>query len=272
MNVSQKYKEFCVLNRIPFQDGLSIGSYDETTLFCPAGMQQFKSKFKSPDGSTVGNIQPCLRLNDLDQIGDGTHFLYFNMMGLFSFKEKSVKWTIDFWLEFLKSVDIVPDYFTIHPDRKDWVKYYPNCDVRMDSECIWSDGDIGGYCTEFYKDGIEIGNIVNPLGESIDVGFGLERLEIFQGIIKDKSDILIETINKMIDSGFVPSNLKQGYVLRKLLRECYKNNISIDHQFYYDELKRQEKILDRYNKLKHKNLDKPPEWWYDTHGIDLSLI
>ncbi len=272
MKISQKYEDFCVLNGIPFQNGLSIGSYDDTTLFCPAGMQQFKSKFKSPNGSTIGNIQPCLRLNDFDQIGDGTHFLYFNMMGLFSFKDKSVQWTIDFWLDFLNSINVVPDYFTIHPDKKDWIKYYPNCDVRLDSECIWSDGDIGGYCTEFYKNGIEIGNIVNPLGESIDVGFGLERLEIFHGLTRSKEDILRESVIKIVNSGYRPGNLKQGYVLRKLLRECFRNNITIDHEFYHDEVKRQEKIVQRYNKLKDRNLDKSPEWWYDTHGIDLSLL
>ena len=35
--------------------------------------------------------------------------------------------------------------------------------VRIDNECLWSDGNIGGYCTEFYKNDIEIGNIVNTL-------------------------------------------------------------------------------------------------------------
>ncbi len=194
------------------------------------------------------------------------------MIGLFSFKDKSVGWIVDFWLEFLKSIDIVPDYFTIHPDKKDWVDLYPGLDVRFDRECIWSDGEIGGYCTEFYKNGIEIGNIVNPLDESIDVGFGLERLEIFHGISRSKEDILRDSVNKIIESGISPSNLKQGYILRKILRESVKNQIRIDHQFYQDEISRQNKIQDRYDKLRNKNLDKSPEWWYDTHGIDIDLL
>lgn len=272
MDISKLYKDFCLSNHIHYQDNLSIRSYDDTTLFCPAGMQQFKSRFKNPDGSTVGNIQPCLRLNDFDQIGDGTHFLYFNMMGLFSFRDKSIKWVIDFWLEFLSSIDIVPDYFTIHPDKPDWSKYYPNLDVRFDPECTWSDGEIGGYCTEFYKDGIEIGNIVNPLGESIDVGFGLERLEIFHGIKYSREDILRNAVNKIIDSGFKPGNIGHGYILRKILRECVKSDINIDHVYFNDEVERQGKILQRYNRLKDKNKDKSPEWWFDTHGIDISLL
>lgn len=69
---------------------------------------------------------------------------------------------------------------TIHPDRLvEWTPLYGGrVPIVPDPECIWSDGGISGYCTEFYKDGVEIGNIVNPLGTCIDVGFGAERLDM----------------------------------------------------------------------------------------------
>lgn len=252
----------------------NVRSYDETTLFCPAGMQQFKSKFKDLNyKGTISNIQSCLRLNDIDEIGDGSHLLYFNMIGFFSFREWTVPQTINYWLEFLKIIGITPDYVTIHPDKPEWSDFYKDIEVRFDEECIWSDGDIGGYCTEFYKDGIEIGNIVNPLGTCIDVGFGLERLEmVLNKTSKSKKDTLIETVEKIIESGFIPGNNRQGYLLRKLLRLCHKDNIVIEHQFYYDEVERQEKILVKWERLKDKHKDKPKEWWWDTHGIDLDLI
>ena len=209
----------------------NVKSYDETTLFCPAGMQQFKSKFKDLNyKGTISNIQSCLRLNDIDEIGDGTHLLYFNMIGFFSFREWTVPQTINYWLDFLKIIGITPDYVTIHPDKPEWSDFYKDIEVRFDEECIWSDGDIGGYCTEFYKDGIEIGNIVNPLGTCIDVGFGLERLEmVLNKTTKSKQETLVETIKKIIESGFVPGNNKQGYILKKLLRLCHKENIVIEH-------------------------------------------
>jgi alanyl-tRNA synthetase len=198
------------------------------------------------------------------------------MIGLFSFREKTVQEMVHFWMKFLDRIGIKPDYVTIHPDRIDeWSLYYIDYDVliKTDEECKWSDGEIGGYCTEFYKDNIEIGNIVNPLGNCIDVGFGLERLEIvLTGIQKSKEETLKESVLKIIGSGFTPSNVKQGYVLRKLLRICHKDNIVISHQFFIDEVKRQEKIIIRYNRLKEKNKDKSKEWWYDTHGIDLDNI
>ena len=70
-----------------------------------------------------------------------------------------------------------------------------NIEIREDNECVWTDGDITGYCTEFYKDDIEIGNIVNTLDTCIDVGFGLERiLFILNKEIQQPIDILKESI------------------------------------------------------------------------------
>jgi hypothetical protein len=68
-------------------------------------MQQFKSLYADVSYSgTFANVQSCLRVGDLDEIGDGTHLLYFDMMGLFSFRQLSVKDAIDFWLSFLSMV------------------------------------------------------------------------------------------------------------------------------------------------------------------------
>jgi alanyl-tRNA synthetase len=254
----------------------NVRSYDETTLFCPAGMQQFKSKFKDLNyEGTISNIQSCLRLNDIEEIGDGSHLLYFNMIGFFSFREWTVPQTIDFWIEFLNQIDIKPDYVTIHPDKPDWSEYYKMYDIeiRFDEGCKWTDGDIGGYCTEFYKNNIEIGNIVNPLGTCIDCGWGLERLEmVLTGKGKSREETLKETVIKIIDSGFTPTYNKQGSLLRKLLRLCYLDNIVIDHPFFQQEIERQEKIINRYNNLKDKHKDKSKEWWFNTHGIDIDLI
>jgi alanyl-tRNA synthetase len=276
MNITEEYKSYCEENSINFKIDGNIKSYDETTLFCPAGMQQFKSFFKDENHKgTISNIQSCLRLNDIDEIGDGTHLLYFNMIGFFSFRDLSVPQAIDYWMGFLKRIGITPDYITIHPDKPEWSKFYDKygVEVRLDEECIWSDGEIGGYCTEFYKDDIEIGNIVNPLGTCIDVGFGLERIEmVLNDTPKSKEDTLKETVFKMIESGFAPGNNKQGYILKKLLRLCHKNDVVIDHDFYRDEVVRQEKILVKWERLKDKHKDKPKEWWWDTHGIDLDLI
>lgn len=277
MNITEIYKNYCQTKGIDFQLNDKVNPYDDSTLFCPAGMSQFKSLFKDTNHTgTISNIQSCIRMNDFDEIGDSTHLLYFNMIGLFSFRQMTINQAIDFWMEFIMSeLKLKIDYVTIHPERGDWKAFYEkyNVEVRLDASCEWSDGEIGGYCTEFFINDVEIGNIVNPMGTCIDVGFGKERLEMFvNNKVINKEDTLKETILKIIDSGYKPSNLKQGYVLRKLLRELYKSGGKLDHQYFRDEITRQKKILEKYERLKDKYSYKPKDWWFDTHGINLDEI
>ena len=275
INLDELYQKFCEQHGIDFKIDSNVKSYDDTTLFCPAGMQQFKDKFKNPDNTTIANIQSCIRLNDLDEIGDGTHMLHFKMIGLFSFGKMTLNEAVDFWVEFIRGyLGIKIDYVTIHPDKFDnwkWLYERHRIPIKLDSECIWSDGDISGYCTEFYHNGVEIGNIVNTMGKYIDVGFGFSRLnDIINGKNElTKNDILIDAINKIIESGFKPGSQKQGYILRKLLRQLYLGGGNIEHPFFTKEVERQEKSKARYERLKDKHSDKPKEWWFDTHGIDL---
>ena len=72
--------------------------------------------------------------------------------------------------------------------------------MRNEEECKWTDGDIGGYCTEFFKDDVEIGNIVNPLGTCIDAGFGLQRLNMFVNGSNEETreQILIQACEKLL--------------------------------------------------------------------------
>lgn len=236
-------------------------------------MQKHKQKFRDVSYTdTFANIQSCLRLNDLDEIQDGNHLLYFNMIGFFSFRQWTLKQTIDFFLEFMESLGIRPDYVTIHPDKEEWKEYYPNHKVVYDEECIWSDGDIGGYCTEFYYKGLEIGNIVNTLGTCIDVGFGLERLQMVldPNYVSTEDTVLVETVKKLIESGITTSNNKQGYILKKLIRKLIKKGIILEkYPIFMTEVEKVKKQLEKFNRLYPKNMDKSKEWWWDTHGIQL---
>jgi alanyl-tRNA synthetase len=278
VDVGKKYAEFCQQKGITFQVDKSVSSYDETTLFCPAGMQQFKPQFKdtSITNVTQANIQACLRMSDLDSVGDGTHFLCFDMMGLFSFRGLSVKQAIDFWMEFLATLKLKPDYVTIHPDKSEWAAFYNeyNVEIRKDPECVWSDGELSGYCTEFYINQVEIGNIVNICGDCIDVGFGLERLEnIVNGLQPDSDlNIISDAIQKLLDAKYIPGPKAQGYVLRRLIRALYKKGGTMNNVFFASEKFRQEEIQKKYLKFKERHGDKPKEWWYDTYGIDLDLV
>lgn len=290
MDILRTYEKYCIDSGIQFEDIHSIKSPDNSTLFCSAGMQRFKDKFKSDFIGTLSTNQKCLRVDDINTIGDGTHFGVFNMLGLFSFREWSITKSIYFWLDFMKILGLELSEVHIHPDKVEWSEIYKNYDknikVVYDSECRWSDGEIGGYCTEFYVDGIEIGNIVNPLETCIDVGFGLERLEqlVNKTKSKTKEELLISTCESIIESGYKPSNKKQGYVLRKILRELNKIPSLVDSQlphlvitgsskefgtYLLEERDRQDSIIKRYDKLKDKFPNQTKEWWFETFGIEL---
>lgn len=276
--IIELYQDMCLEKDIHFQVIDSVRSYDTSTLFCPAGMQKYKNHFKdeSITNITNANIQTCLRINDIEEVGDGTHFSTFRMIGLFSFRSWSVEETVDFFMNFINNLNIKLTHVTIHPSKQDWKLYYDkwNIEVIETEECIWSDGEIGGYCTEFFVGDLEIGNIVNPLGTCIDVGFGLERLMLCLGLkLKtDKISILTDTVNQLFKDGYKPGNKKSEYVLRKLIYKLIVLGVNIDNPLYLLEVERFQKNIDKYEYLKDKYIDMSKNWWWDTHGIDIKLI
>ena len=275
INVLKEYERFCENNSIPFEVETSIKPYNDSTLFCPSGMQQYANLFeKKWIRGTCANVQPCLRVNDLDKIGDGTHLLYFNMLGLFSFRELTMKNAFDLILSFLEDYLILKiDKITLHPDRVyEWTPYInARYKVETDKDCLWTDGKTEGYCIEFYVDGIEVANIVNTCGDCIDMGAGLERLEKLCGVVKDIEPIQ-EAIKKIIEADYTPSPTKQGYILRKLLGLAIKKKLPINNKFIEEEKSRIEKMQNFYKENKDKFGKKSKEWWKETHGVEIDLV
>lgn len=76
---------------------------DDSVLFTTAGMQPLEPYLLGkahPQGKRLFNIQRCLRTNDIDSVGDETHFTFFEMMGNWSlgdyFKEEAIKNSFEF--------------------------------------------------------------------------------------------------------------------------------------------------------------------------------
>lgn len=278
INVLKQYQSTCEAYGLAFDQQSGVLPYDDTTLFCVAGMQRYKRMFTNHiiKDITYANVQSCIRLNDLDSLGDGVHYAAFDMLGLFSFRHWSVKQAVHFWHDYLAEIDIKPDYATVHPKRAAWAMFHLDAgvEVKTDEDCTWSDGQIGGFCTEFYYKGVEIGNIVNPMDTCIDCGFGLERLDILANGTRRPTEIesLAKCILKMIDSKIVPENTGQGYELRRVMRRLHRLHGHVDHPFFRHEVSRQEKVRERYNALKDKHKDKDAAWWWDTHGVRLEDV
>ena len=201
--------------------------------------------------------QPCIRLNDLEEVGkSGRHLTLFEMMGHHAFnknideiyfKEDTVRYCDDF---FAHTIGI----------PKEEINY---------KEELWNGGGNAGPCLEVVARGLEIATLVfmnmradpqgsytidhetyskNPLN-IVDTGYGLERIAwitngsqtIYETVfsntiswiqdhasnITDKKTIYSlsdhsKSIAFMLGDGIVPSNVKAGYLVRLLIRRCLR--------------------------------------------------
>ncbi len=82
---------------------------DPTTLFTGSGMQQLVPYLLGephPLGKKLFNIQPCVRVQDIEEVGDNRHTTTFEMMGNWSlgtyFKKEQLTWYWEFLTQVLK--------------------------------------------------------------------------------------------------------------------------------------------------------------------------
>lgn len=80
-----------------------IGDGTTGVMFNVAGMQPLMPYLLGkphPDGKRLCNIQGCVRTVDIDEVGDTTHFTFFEMMGNWSlgdyFKKEKTAWSVEF--------------------------------------------------------------------------------------------------------------------------------------------------------------------------------
>jgi alanyl-tRNA synthetase len=284
--IENRFKEY----GFPLIEDRDIIPNDETTLFVCSGMQQLKSKFLNPDFTKYGSVQSCIRTNDLDLIGDGTHLTYFEMVGNFSFGNNDYAESCEMWHKIIQDLGIDVDSIHVHPSQDQHKSIWRNLNyiVVDDPECAWSDGNIGGYCCEMYVGDLELGNLVNTLGNSVDVGFGLERLiQVIEGCSRvDESSLFdqnlsfkardhLRSLNHLYGCGIPPGDKGRNGVVRKILRTFISESGSMKYPFK-EWLQLEERARSRQigNALRawrrHKN--KPVDWWLTNIGVHPDVI
>jgi alanyl-tRNA synthetase len=257
-------------------------------------MQPLKPRFQTPDGTSHGNVQYCVRTNDIDEVGDGTHLTFFQMIGSFGFGTNDYERHVELWTGIVRDLGIPIDHVDVHPDSPHRVLWENrNFRVSDNPNCVWSDGTVGGYCSElFTPEGLEVGNLVNPLGHSIDVGFGYERmLQIVEGKSRvDETSLFrqdldpvsrdhFRTLSVLHEQGIQPGNKGRNYVCRRLLRRYMRRNFgkseSLLHDWIEPETQRMEQSIRDGRRYWKRHGDKPDVFWWDTFGVlpeELPLI
>ena len=256
---------------------------DDTTLFVCSGMQRFKNRFHQQDGGRLSTLQSCIRTNDIDIVGDGSHLTNFHMLGNFSFGNNDYEQSVELWHKISNTLSLPITSIHVHPEsnhRSIWEKLRYR--VLDDEECVWGDGDIGGFCCEMYYCNLEIGNLVNTQGHSTDVGFGWERIvqvcenksrvdetslfdQSLHPILRDHS----RTISVLVDNGVKPGSKGREYVLRRLLRRSMP---FVEKQMPFQDLLEQERELRDQQfqigkRMVKRHGEKSDQFWWETFGI-----
>ena len=129
---------------------------------------------------------------------------------------------------------------------------------------------------------MEIGNLVNPLGKSCDIGFGLERLV---QVLEDKPvnetslfDLSLSplardhsrTLRLLKENGIYPGAKNINSVCKRLIRNLIKNYEYLDE--FSDWFDSEQSLLDKKSDFISRNIKKwdtkSPEFWFETHGIN----
>ena len=210
-----------------------------------------------PPANPLVISQPCIRLNDLDEVGiSGRHLTTFEMMGHHAFNKHTdeIYWkeeTVTYCDEFFRKKIGIP---------REAINY---------KEQLWIGGGNAGPCVEVLAGGLEIATLVfmnmkedeqgsipiegkhyspNPLN-IVDTGYGLERIAwfttgtptVYETSFPQMLQFLQENVNGdpdlpsiyaladhtkclsfMLGDGIVPSNVKAGYLARLIIRRSLR--------------------------------------------------
>ena len=251
-------------------------------------MQVFKSRFTEKDGQHQSSIHSCIRTDDIDLVGDGNHLTSFEMIGNFSFGNDDYLSTCRMWDAILCDLEFPVTHVTVHPSQTSHEAIWRELGYKivLDEGCLWSDGNIGGYCCEIFSGELEVGNLVNPMGDSVDVGFGMERMvQILENKERvDETSLFGEghpivrdherTLRLMQKNGVYPGAKSRLGMCRQLVRRVLKFVDALGELTPWLEsenelLLRRRLDMERYSK---RFGSKPPEYWKETHGWTVGEI
>ncbi len=215
-----------------------IGDGSTGVMFNVAGMQPLMPYLLGkphPQGKRLCNVQGCVRLIDIESVGDPSHFTFFEMMGNWSlgdyFKTEKTAWSFEFLTDvlgfekdklrvtvfegneaaprdeetadLLKGLGIAPEHISYLPKEDNWWELEGTVGTPCgpDNEWFYPLGD--GY--------VEIGNDVymqykktetgyEPLeNKNVDTGFGFDRMLLFLNGLSDgyETDLFASAIEKL---------------------------------------------------------------------------
>jgi len=179
-----------------------IPSNDPTVLFTTAGMHPLVPYLigqKHPLGKKLVNVQKCIRTGDINEVGDGVHHTFFEMLGNWSLGDYWKKETIEYSFEFLtKNLEIPKKEISITCFKGD-----KNAQQDNESSKIWENLGIEKSKIKFLG---KENNWWGPAGKTGPCG---PDTEMFINNVEIWNDVFMQ-YNKNIDGKY--EELKQKNV------------------------------------------------------------
>jgi len=112
-----------------------IPENDPSILFTTAGMHPLVPYLlgeKHPSGNRLTDVQKCIRTGDIDEVGDGSHHTFFEMLGNWSLGDYFKKEAIEYSFEFLTS----KEWLGLDKDRLAVSVFVGDNDAPFDDEAF----------------------------------------------------------------------------------------------------------------------------------------
>jgi alanyl-tRNA synthetase len=169
--IRQKYLEFFQGKDHQIISSASlIPENDPSLLFVNSGMSPlipYLSGENHPAGNRLVNSQKCFRSEDIDDVGDGRHNTFFEMLGNWSLNDYSKKEQLNWWFEFLieqLGLDIDRVYQTIYIGN--------GADIGKDLESLSVLKDVYSK----YGKNVEEGPVVSGSGPESEIDFSKYKI------------------------------------------------------------------------------------------------
>ena len=219
MNVREEYiKYFEEHGHKQIPSSPIVPENDPTVLFNTAGMQPLVPYLmgqEHPYGKRLCDYQKCVRLTDLDEIGDKTHHTFFEMLGNWSLGDYFKKESIGYSFEFLTKVLGIP------LDRLAVTVYAGDDSIDPDDESasIWKELGISSDRIAYLSDNFWIAGESGPCGSDTEIFYFRSDDEVpskfdpeddrwveiwnnvFMQFYKDESGNVSELAKKNVDTG-----------------------------------------------------------------------
>jgi len=133
---------------------------DPSVLFNTAGMQPlvpFLLGEKHPMGTRLADAQKCVRTGDIEEVGDNTHFTFFEMLGNWSlgdyFKKEAIEWSFEFLTSKEEGLGLDPKrlYVTVFEGDENapkdieaydvWKNIFEKAGLNPDERIFWMGAD-----------------------------------------------------------------------------------------------------------------------------------